>query len=115
MKGPKPVCTLATKKTNQSSPRRLVGDGCGGGSPVSRVSTGAPPALAARRPAASSAAGASNRCGATDRSLLLCLRLVLCLRLRRRLGRRGRASRSEHHHRAAFLELRRAFHLIAGE
>src|SRR5262249_30815436 len=27
MKGPKPVCTSARKKTNQSSPRRLAADG----------------------------------------------------------------------------------------
>src|SRR5258705_60591 len=29
MKGPKPVCTLATNKTNQSKPRRLLGLGGG--------------------------------------------------------------------------------------
>ena len=31
MKGPKPVCTLATNKTNQSNPRRLRRLGLGGG------------------------------------------------------------------------------------
>jgi hypothetical protein len=31
MKGPKPVCTLATNKTNQSNPRRLRRFGLGGG------------------------------------------------------------------------------------
>src|ERR1700722_3055274 len=30
--GPKPVCTSATKKMNQSSPRRLHGEGVDGGS-----------------------------------------------------------------------------------
>src|SRR5262249_33135284 len=115
MNGPNPVCTLATKKTNQSSPRRLVLDGGGGGSPAGRVSTGAPASVTARPASPSSAAAASHRCGATDSSLLLCLRLILCLRLRRRLGRRGRrfAGWSQHHHRAAFLELRRALDLIA--
>ena len=31
MNGPKPVCTLATNRTNQSNPRRLRRVGPGGG------------------------------------------------------------------------------------
>jgi len=39
-KGPKPVWTSATKKTNQSSPRRLRREGASGGSGASGRSGG---------------------------------------------------------------------------
>src|ERR1700719_1316581 len=111
MNGPNPVCTLATKKTNQSSPRRLVRDGCGG-SPAGRVSTVAWASLTVPPADPSSVPGASHLCGATDRSLLLCRRLVLRLRLRSR-ARRCPARRTEHHQGASFLEFRSPFHLVA--
>src|SRR5690348_4827210 len=116
MNGPNPVCTLATKKTNQSRPRRLWRDGCGGGSPAGRVSTGPWASLATRAASPSSGPAASHRCGATDRSLLLrfvlCLRLVLCLRFLCRV-RRHLARRAEHHQRIDVLEFGRSLHLVA--
>src|SRR5580658_2588931 len=105
--GPKPVCTSATKKMNQSRPRKLRGDGASGGSP--------PPGWTAAGGAGSSAISPcrfrlspKRRNGSADR---ICLQHCCYL-----LGQRFElAKRAENDHGLAFLIFRRRHHLVAGQ
>src|SRR5262245_28541121 len=101
MKGPKPVCTSARKKMNQSSPRWLCGDGGG------RTGTGSgatlPLAGRLRRSSSSLAIKWNER---ATRSLLPLMIEFPGLQT---------AGGAKHDHRRVLLVLRRLAHLVLGQ
>src|SRR5882724_383428 len=101
MKGPKPVCTSARKKTNQSSPRWLCCDGGG----LAGTGSGTTVPLAGRlRRSSSSLAITWN--GRATRSLLPLVIEFPGLQA---------AGGAEHDHRRIFLVFGRLAHLLLGQ
>src|SRR5438105_2013611 len=102
MKGPKPVCTSARKKINQSSPCWLCRDGGGLATGTGSGSTFPAPGRPRRSP---SSAGINWNGRATNRLLPLVIEFP---------GLQT-AGRAEHDHRSIFLVFGRLAHLFLGQ